>query len=81
MIVYKAKLNGIRVVYVNPGDTSNTCHRCERVTSVEGREFRCAKRGSVYNRDLNASINIARALMRGTGQGYVNTLDGDEGEP
>jgi IS605 OrfB family transposase len=76
MIEYKAKLQGIEVIYVNPKNTSKTCHRCGHVTRVEGREYRCPKCGLVYNRDLNASINIARALTRGTGRGYVNTPKG-----
>ncbi|WP_410713462.1 zinc ribbon domain-containing protein, partial [Caldisphaera sp.] len=46
------------------------------VTRVEGREFKCPKCGLIYNRDLNASINIAHALTRGMGRGYVNTLKG-----
>jgi len=69
MIEYKAKLQGVKVVYVNPKNTSKTCHRCGYVTHVEGRELRCPNCGMVYNRDLNASINIARALTRGTGRG------------
>ena len=77
MIEYKAKLKGIKIVYINSKNTSKTCHRCGYVTCrVEGREYRCPKCGMVYNRDLNASINIARALMGGTGRGSVNTLKG-----
>jgi len=76
MVEYKAKLEGIEVRYVNPKNTSKTCHRCGYVTHVEGREYRCPKCGMVYNRDLNASINVARALTRGTGRGYVNTPKG-----
>jgi len=76
MIEYKAKLQGVKVVYVNPKNTSKTCHRCGYVTHVEGREYHCPKCGTVYNRDLNASVNIARASMRGTGRGYVNTPKG-----
>jgi len=69
MVEYKAKLQGIKVVYVNPKGTSKTCHRCGYVTRTDGREYRCPKCGLKYNRDLNASINIARALTRGTGRG------------
>jgi len=76
MVEYKAKLEGIEVRYVNPKNTSKTCHRCGYVTHVEGREYRCPKCGLKYNRDLNASINVARALTRGTGRGYVNTPKG-----
>jgi Transposase and inactivated derivatives len=76
MVEYKAKLEGIKVSHLNPKNTSKTCHRCGYVTHVEGRELRCPNCGMVYNRDLNASINIARALMRGTGRGCVNTPKG-----
>ena len=76
MVEYKAKLQGIKVVYVNPKDTSKTCHNCGYVTHVDGREYRCPKCSMKYNRDLNAAINIARALTRGTGRGYGYTLKG-----
>ena len=76
MIEYKAKLQGVKVVYVNPKNTSKTCYRCGYVTHVDGREYRCPKCSMVYNRDLNSAINIACALTRGTGRGYVNTLKG-----
>ncbi|PSN87475.1 hypothetical protein B9Q00_08700, partial [Candidatus Marsarchaeota G1 archaeon OSP_C] len=38
----------------------STSHKCGYVTHVEGREYHCPKCGMVYNRDLNASVNIAR---------------------
>jgi len=68
-IEYKANLEGIPVVYVNPKNSSKTCHRCGHVAQVNGREFRCPKCGLDYNRDLNSAINLARSLMRGTGWG------------
>jgi len=68
-IEYKANLEGIPIVYVNPKNTSKRCHRCGHVAQVNGREFRCPKCGLVYNRDLNATINIAHALTRGMGWG------------
>ena len=68
-IEYKANLEGIPIVYVNPKNTSKRCHRCGHVAQANGREFRCPKCGLVYNRDLNATINIAHALTRGMGWG------------
>jgi len=68
-IEYKANLEGIPVVYVNPKNTSKRCHRCGHIAQVNGREFRCPKCGLVYNRDLNSAINLARSLMRGAGWG------------
>lgn len=66
-IEYKANLEGIPIVYVNPKNTSKRCHKCGHVAQVNGREFRCPKCGLVYNRDLNSAINIAHALKRGLG--------------
>jgi IS605 OrfB family transposase len=68
-IEYKANLEGIPVVYVNPKNSSKSCHRCGHVARTKSREFRCSKCGLVYNRDLNAAINLAHALMRGMGWG------------
>ena len=71
-IEYKALLEGIEVKYLTKKETRNTsktCHRCGHVAQVKGREFRCPKCGLIYNRDLNACINIAHALKRGMGWG------------
>ncbi|UYL64888.1 MAG: hypothetical protein QIT35_gp92 [Methanophagales virus PBV299] len=68
-IEYKANLAEIAVRFIKPKNTSKRCHRCGHVAHVDGREFRCPKCGLVYNRDLNAAINIAHVLMRGMGWG------------
>lgn len=66
-IEYKANSQGIDVQFIEPFDTTKTCHGCGNVSSVYGREYRCKVCGMVYNRDLNASINIAHVLMRDMG--------------
>ena len=68
-IAYKANLEGIPVVYVNPKNTSKRCHRCGHVAHINGREFTCPKCNLKYNRDLNAAVNIAHTLTRGVGWG------------
>lgn len=68
-IEYKANLEGIPVVYIDPKNTSSKCHRCGHIARINGREFRCPRCGLVYNRDLNAAINIAYSLTRGVGWG------------
>jgi putative transposase len=76
IIEYKALLEGIEVKYLTKkeaGDTSRTCHRCGHVAQIKGREFRCPKCGLIYNRDLNACVNIAHALTRGMGWGSPQT--------
>jgi len=70
IIQYKALLKGIDVRYltkVETRNTSKTCHRCGYVIQLKGREFRCPKCNLIYNRDLNACINIAHVLMRDMG--------------
>jgi putative transposase len=72
IIEYKALLEGIEVRYLTKKETrgtSKTCHKCGHVAQVKGRQFRCPKCGLIYNRDLNACINIAHALKRGMGWG------------
>jgi len=84
-VEYKALIEGVDVRYLSKKEvrnTSKTCHRCGHVARVEGREFICPC-GLRYNRDLNAAINIAHALMRGMGWGFCEqpeTADVSEGE-
>ncbi|PUA33055.1 MAG: hypothetical protein B9J98_03020 [Candidatus Terraquivivens tikiterensis] len=42
-------------------NTSKTCHGCGHVAQVKGREFRRPRCGLIYNRDLNACVNVANA--------------------
>jgi len=73
ILEYKALLNGIEVKYLRKKDvrnTSKTCHRCGHVALITyEREFRCPKCGLIYNRDLNACINIAHRVMSSMGWG------------
>lgn len=60
-IVYKAKLNGVPIKFVDPRNTSRTCSRCGYTGGrVNGRWFKCPKCGFQLDRDLNAARNIAR---------------------
>ncbi|MEM0261384.1 MAG: transposase, partial [Nitrososphaerota archaeon] len=60
LIEYKSLLNGIEVVYVDPNNSSRTCHRCGHINEPSNsREFRCSRCGVEYNRDVNAAANIA----------------------
>jgi len=62
-IVYKAKLHGIPVVFVNPKGTSRTCSRCGAKGVVRGRVFICKKCKLKLDRDLNAARNISLRAM------------------
>ncbi len=61
MMVYKAQLAGIPVMFVPPDYTSKTCSECHymhdanRITQAW---FKCRKCGFCWNADDNASINI-----------------------
>ena len=61
-IVYKAKLNGVPIVFVDPRNTSRTCSKCGYLIEkgVKGRWFKCPKCGFQLDRDLNAARNIAK---------------------
>lgn len=64
MIEYKAEREGIKVRYVDPAYTSQTCSKCGHVDK-ENRptqaKFKCVNCGLKLNADHNASINIARS--------------------
>ncbi|BAD86031.1 probable transposase [Thermococcus kodakarensis KOD1] len=64
IIEYKAKLKGIKVVFVNPAYTSSLCPVCGRKLSPNGhRVLKCPKCGFEADRDVIGSWNISlRAL-------------------
>jgi len=59
-IEYKATEQGIRIVYVDPRHTSQTCSRCGHVEKANrnGRKFLCRACGYELNADLNGARNI-----------------------
>ena len=64
MIEYKAKREGIKVRYVDPAYTSQTCSKCGHVDKENRHtqaKFKCINCGLELNADHNASINIARS--------------------
>ena len=58
-IEYKAEMNGVQVVVVNPAFTSKTCSCCNHIGIRKGKSFKCENCGSDIDADVNASINIA----------------------
>ncbi|WJQ10980.1 transposase [Geobacillus stearothermophilus] len=63
MIAYKAEMAGIRVEWVNPTYTSQTC-RCgyRDKGNRNGIRFQCQACGYAIHADLNGAINIAKAI-------------------
>jgi putative transposase len=62
-IEYKARWEGIPVIYVNPYGTSVKCSICgSRMKPEENRQLKCRSCGFTVDRDVNAARNI---LARG----------------
>ncbi|WP_446663361.1 RNA-guided endonuclease TnpB family protein, partial [Geobacillus sp. CCR] len=63
MIAYKAEMAGIRVEWVKPTYTSQTCKCGHREKgNRNGIHFQCKKCGYTLHADLNGAINIAKAI-------------------
>src|SRR5699024_1860621 len=59
-IEYKAKLEGIKVEYVNPAYTSQICPKCYERNKAQDRKYKC-KCGFVGHRDIIGAMNIRYA--------------------
>lgn len=59
-VEYKAAAKGIKVVYVKPAYTSQTCSCCQSTGNRLRHCFSCLKCGSLQHSDLNASRNLRR---------------------
>jgi len=59
---YKARIRGIRLLEVNPANTSRYCHKCGNKGKAERLIFKC-KCGK-YDRDYNASVNIGKRAIK-----------------
>jgi IS605 OrfB family transposase len=60
-IEYKAILEGIKVEYVNPKYTSQTCPACGKKNKAKDRKYQCVKCGYKKHRDQVGAINIISA--------------------
>jgi putative transposase len=71
-IQYKAEANGVRIAFVNPAYSSQTCSCCGALGVRERHTFKCSC-GNQQHSDLNASRNLCRfALSLGSTTCAVN---------
>ena len=64
--LYKPEADGVQ--FVNPKNTSKTCHHCQHIKTdldVKQREWKCPKCGKILDRDVNAAINILNRWFNG----------------
>ncbi len=63
-IEYKAALEGVPIIKVNPAYTSKTCPACgARRRDRVGQEFVCERCGWRMDRQLNAELNILKTVL------------------
>ncbi len=71
-VEYKARWEGLPVIYVKPYGTSVKCSICGlRMKPEENRQLKCASCGFTVDRDVNAARNILAAGMRALRFGAV----------
>lgn len=64
MIKYKADKEGIKVIYIDPYHTSQTCSKCghhDKDNRQSQEKFVCTECGFDSNADYNAAVNIAKS--------------------
>ena len=67
MLSYKAESAGMKVMEVNPRETSKACSNCGSIQDMplSERTFLCNRCGMQLDRDINASINILKRATEG----------------
>jgi putative transposase len=63
-IEYKAKWEGLPIIYVPPQKTSSTCAICGSQIECTGRMVWCSNCQTLVDRDINAARNLAKRGLR-----------------
>jgi len=58
----KARVSGLKVLKINPANTSRICAKCGKEGRLEKLTFECSC--GTYDRDYNASLNVAQRALR-----------------
>lgn len=77
MLEYKCKENGIKLIRVNPRNTSRRCSKCGYISKDNRKTqsgFVCLECGKKLNADYNAAINIACMDENNIKNGYLDIL-------
>jgi putative transposase len=87
-LTYKAIKYGVKLLFIAPRYTSQTCHNCHHIHPVRGESYRDGKRfccghcGWIGDADLNGSRNIAMlgkvAINPPCGSDYSCSLNRDD---
>ncbi len=78
-VSYKAAMQGIQVVKIDPRHTSQTCSNCQHQHRSNRRSqslFRCCKCGYSLNADLNASYNIREKYLSSLASSGISSARG-----
>ena len=63
MVLYKAKWEGIPVVFINPSYTSQICPKCFSTNKRQKHLYKCSHCGYQANSDFVGSVNIAKKFF------------------
>lgn len=80
MISYKAKRNGVKVLRIDPRNTSKACSKCghtEKANRKTQSEFACKSCGHSENADRNGAGNIRLKGLVLLGTGAINHPDAE----
>ena len=73
LLSYKAESAGMKVMKVDPRNTSKECSNCGNIQDMplSIREYNCSRCGMQLDRDINASINILKRAREGHSQSHA----------
>ena len=73
LLSYKAESAGMKVMKVDPRNTSKECSNCGNIqdTPLSIREYNCSRCGMQLDRDVNASINMLNRATLGQRGSHV----------